>query len=919
MPEWKPEILRRLAPLKLAPTRETQIAEELAQHLEDRYQELLATGQSEDAAFRTAIDELKEQGFLARNLRHVESNFYREPIALGKGSSNFFSGIVQDTRFAVRLLRKTPLITTIALLSLALGIGANTAIFSLIDAVMLRMLPVQNPEQLAQIQFRSPMSPRPRQSATNPIWERVRDHQDGFSGVIAWSPQTFDLAEGGEVSNINGVYASGDYFNVLGVRAAAGRLMAASDDVRGCSGVAVLGYGFWQSHYARAESAIGSLIRLNGHAFPIVGVAPRGFFGTVVGDKLDVAIPICAEAIIDGKDSMLDVRDEWWLSMMGRLKPGMTVERADARMKVLSQPLFGAVVPQDWPSKYQDIFRKYTFAILPGATGAGGAFGLRGQYSKPLEILMFVVGLVLFIACANIASLLLARSAARQREIAVRLSLGASRARLIRQVLTESVVLSAVGALLGILFARWGSALLVRFVSTQQSQVSLDVEMDSRVLAFTIAIVVLCGLLFGILPALRSTRVSAMSAMKEGQSRGTCGRSQSVAARWIVAVQVALSLILLISTGLFIRTFANLMTLDAGFDRNNVLMVETNIHNSGIAELARATLYGQMLAKLQTLPGVISASQCWMTPLSGHQWDNSLTAPGHPLPAGVEPDTLLNWVTPGYFETMRTPVLEGRTFDARDTATSTPVIIVNQLLARRYFGSQSPIGEHLRGGSEGMLRQPMEIIGVVQDAKYTSLREDFQPEAYFPLSQIQKNVAEDSTFEVRTAMTPAALIPDVRDAMASVNKFASLQFTTLKQEADDSVVQEHLMAVLSGFFGTLALLLTAIGLYGVMAYVVTQRTHEIGICMALGAQQTSILRLVMRDAAIVLVAGVSAGLLGSIWITRLVRQLLFGLTPNDPSTLALAVIALVAVAFVATYIPARRAMRVDPMVALRYE
>jgi predicted permease len=308
-----------------------------------------------------------------------------------------------------------------------------------------------------------------------------------------------------------------------------------------------------------------------------------------------------------------------------------------------------------------------------------------------------------------------------------------------------------------------------------------------------------------------------------------------------------------------------------------------------------------------------------MTPLSGRQWDNSLTSPGHPLPSGVDPDTLLNWVTPGYFETMRTPVLEGRTFEARDSATSTPVVIVNRLMARRYFGSQSPIGEHLLGGSEGMLRQPMEIIGVVQDAKYTSLRDDFQPEAYFPLSQIQKNVDEDSTFEIRTAMTPSALIPAVREAMGRVNKLASLQFTTLKQEADDSVAQQHLMAVLSGFFGGLALLLTAIGLYGVMAYVVTQRTHEIGIRMALGAQQASILRLVIRDAATVLVAGVAAGLLGSIWISRFVKDLLFRVAPNDPSTLALAIVVLVAIALFACYVPARRATRVDPMVALRYE
>ncbi|MFZ0211513.1 MAG: ABC transporter permease [Candidatus Acidiferrales bacterium] len=885
---------------------DTQLDSELRFHVEQQIADLIAEGVAPAEARRRALAQFG-------GVEHI-----KEDCREARGT-HFIDTLLQDIRFAFRILRKTPLVTSIAIISLALGIGANTAIFSLIDAVMLRMLPVQDPEQLVEILFRSPTASRLRPNVTNPIWEQVRDHQDAFASVFAWRSTDFDLADGGQENTIPGVYASGDYFTSLGVRPAAGRLLTASDDVRGCSGAAVLGYGYWQSHYAGAESAIGSFIQLNGYSFPIVGVAQRGFSGIDIGTSLGVAIPICAEAILDGKDSSLDVRDDWWLGMMGRLKPGTSVEQVGAHMKVLSQPLFGAVVPQDWPSKSQDIFRKYTFAVLPAATGAGGPFALRAHYRQPLEILMFVVGLVLLIACANIASLLLARSAARQKEIAVRLSLGASRGRLIRQVLTESVVLSGAGALLGVFFARWGSALLVRFVSTQENQVFLDVQMDGRVLAFTIGIAVLCGLLFGILPALRSTRVSAMSAMKEGQSQGAGGRSQSVAARWIVAVQVAFSLILLIGTGLFIRTFTNLVTLDAGFDRNNVLMVETNIHNAQIPEPARASLYGQMLAKLEAVPGVVSASQCRMTPLSGRQWDSSLAIAGGSLPAGADSDIFLNWITPDFFATMRTPILEGRAFDARDTATSTPVVIVNQLLARTYFPGQNPVGKHLLANSKGMLSTPpMEIIGVTQDAKYNSLREDFQPEAYFPLAQIG-GVGEGTTFEIRTAMKPGMLISAVRDAMTSVNKSASLQFTTLKQEADDSVLQEHLMAVLSGFFGGLALLLTAIGLYGVMAYVVTQRTHEIGIRMALGAQQSSILCLVMRDAAIVLVAGVAAGLLGSIWITRLVRQLLYGLTPNDPSTLALAILALVAVALVATYIPARRAMRVDPMVALRYE
>jgi predicted permease len=438
-------------------------------------------------------------------------------------------------------------------------------------------------------------------------------------------------------------------------------------------------------------------------------------------------------------------------------------------------------------------------------------------------------------------------------------------------------------------------------------------------LAFTIAIAVLCGVLFGILPALRSTRLEAISAMKEGSAQTSGGRAHSASARWIVAAQVALSLILLIGAGLFIRTFTNLMTLNAGFDPSNVLLTETNVHSAGLPEPALAPLYGQMLAKLQALPGVVSASQCLLYPLSsGDEWNFEVSVPGSQPPNGVEPLVYLNWVTPGYFSTMRTPLLEGRVFAARDSANSTPVIVINRLLANTYFRGQDPIGKHIQLGGPEIGDKPLEIIGVVQNAKRDSLDQGFLSTAYVPLAQIH-NLREDTTFEIRTATTPGALIPAVRDAMASVNKSASLEFSTLKQQADDSILQEHLMAVLSGFFGGLALLLTAIGLYGVMAYVVTLRTHEIGIRMALGAQRSSILRLVMRDAAIVLVIGVAAGLLGSIWITRLVKGLLFGLTPNDPSTLALAVVALVAVALVATYIPARRAMKVDPMVALRYE
>jgi putative ABC transport system permease protein len=885
---------------------EQELDEELRTYMETEAAEKMKAGMSREEAMREVRLKMGSPEGVKEEVRSV-------------GWETFAETLWQDIRFAVRVLRKTPVITAVALLSLALGIGANTAIFSLIDAVMLRMLPVQNPEQLVQIVYRSPVSPHPRPGFTNPIWEQVRDHQDVFSGVFAWSPKSFDLADGGEENNIRGVYASGSYFATLGVRPAAGRLLSPPDDVRGCSGVAVLGYGFWQQHFGGAESAVGSAIRLNGHSFPIIGVAQRGFTGTDVGVPLDVAIPICAEAILDGKNAMLDVRDDWWLAMIGRLKPGMSIAQAGERMKVLSQPLFGAVVPPGWPAKDQDTFRKYAFHVTPAATGTGGFFGVRRLYRQPLEILMFVVGLVLLIACANLASLLLARAAARQKEIAVRLSLGASRARLVRQVLTESIVLSGAGAILGILFARWGGSFLVHFVSRAHNQIILDLRIDSRILAFTVGIAVLTGLLFGILPAFRASRITLTSAMKGENAESSDGYLPFRSERWIVAVQVALSLILLIGAGLFVRTFLNLMKQDAGFDRNNVLLVQTNIHNAKIPEPARAPLYGQMLAKLQSLPGVTSVSQTWQMPLSGWEWNEDVHVPGYQPPAGVEPLVYLDWVTPGYFSTMRTPLLQGRTFHASDSAGSTRVTVINDLLARTYFPAQNPIGKHLRFDDKRRFNsQPLEIIGVVKDSKYDSLDQDFLATAYVPLAQIG-GVAEDSAFEIRTAMNPATVIPAVRDAMASVNKFASLQFTTLKQQANESVIQQRLLAVLSGFFGGLALLLTAIGLYGVMSYVVTRRQREIGIRMALGAQPGRILRLILRDVATLLIAGIAAGLLGAWWATRFVEQFLFGLKPYDTATVGMAVFVLIIVALLAGYLPARRAARLDPMQVLREE
>ncbi len=840
----------------------------------------------------------------------------KEEIRDARGVS-LIETLMQDIRYGLRILGRTPVVSCVAILSLALGIGANTAIFGLIDSVMLRLLPVQRPEELVQV-LRANFSGGGEGTAsfTNPLWEQIRDHQDVFSGAFAWGDNSFDLAQGGAVQEASGIFASGDYFRTLGVRPEAGRLFSRADDKRGCPAVADLSYGFWQDHFGASPSAIGSTISLSNHIFQIIGVSSPGFYGVQVGSKFDVAIPICAADIFDGNDRRLDHRSWWWLSIMGRLKPGISKDQLNARLSVLSPEIFAAALPKDWDDKEQARFLKLRLVAISGATGMSW---IRREFKEPLDILMGVVGLVLLIACANIASLMLARAAARHREFAVRKALGASRARLIRQLLTECILLSTAGAVLGVAFARWGSSLLVRYISTKSDNVFLDLTFDWRILGFTAAAALFTGLLFGILPAFRSTRVWLTSAMKGSQAVEAESRAKFRPGKWIVAAQVALSLVLVVASGLFLRSLVKLVTMDIGFDRNNVLIVNTDLHTAKIAPELQAAMFEEIEGRLRTLPGVVSAGRSIITPVSNRTWNNELEVDGPDPPRGEDAVAYFNFISPGYFETMRTPLLAGRGFSEADTKTSVKVAIVNEALARRFFANGNPVGKYFRVKPEaGHEAAAIQIVGLVKNSKYESLREESSVTAYFPVTQIPER-AEEESFEIRTIARPSALIPAVQDAVAGVSKAIPLDFTTLAQQVDDSLVQERLLATLSTFFGGLALLLAMIGLYGALSYLVTQRQPEFGIRMALGAPRWSILRLVMRDVGIVLFAGTAAGVCLSLAAVGVLQKMLFRLAPRDPLTFIGAICVLSAVAVIAGYIPARRATRVDPMVALRYE
>jgi putative ABC transport system permease protein len=816
-----------------------------------------------------------------------------------------------DLRYAIRSLRATPIVSIVAILSLALGIGANTAIFSIIDSMMLRTLPVRDPQRLVIVDLDNG-------SWTNPLWEQIRDRPALFDGAFAWAGTRFDLSRGGQTRYVNGVWASGAYFRVLGVQAILGRTFTEADDRRGGGPdgpVTVISHDFWQTRYGGAADVIGRSITLDRQAFTIVGVAPPGFYGTDVGSSFDVVVPIGCEPLLRGKESTLDRRSTWWLAVMARLKPGQTADGATRAVRGVQPQIREATLPADWPAQFLKSYLQEPFTVTPAA--AGDSY-LRQRYQRPLLTIMVVVALVLLIACANIANLLLARATARRQELGVRLALGASRWMLARLLLAESLFISAAGASLGLLFAQWASRLLVRQLSNPRNPLFLDLSLDWRVLGFTAVAGIATALLFGVIPALRASRVQPTQAMTSA-GRGTAASGTVRIGSALVVVQVALSLILLVAGGLFLRTFTSLARVQLGFDRDPILVATVNTLQSNLQAQDRLRAYEQMREAAAAVPGASRAAMSVVTPVSNSTWQYAVDVEGAPALTDRQKGVHVNMVTPGWFATYGTRLIAGRDFAAGDTAAGPRVAVVNETFARRFTNGANPIGRQVRQAFNrpGKVNLPIQIVGVVADAVYRSLREPVPPTMYLPLAQLDETPPFVSLSVRSAGPSPSRLVREVAAAITRSNPTVGLTFRPLKEYVDVALIQERVIAMLAAFFGVLALLLAGLGLYGVTAYAVSRRRAEIGIRMALGAAPSAVVRNVLGRVALLVTAGIIVGSVASWWAVGFVKTLLYGLEPRDPWTFATAATVLALAAGLAALVPARRAARIDPAVVLR--
>lgn len=892
-----------------------ELDEELGAYLEMEAAEKMKQGMSRKEAARAVR---LERGSLEVTKEVVRSAGWESVLETGW----------QDVRFGLRMLRRSPAFTAVAVITLALGIGANTAIFSLVDAVLIRMLPLQRPEQLFRL-INVSKEGKTIDAFSYPTFELIQENNQTLSGVIAFHPLgivDFVVNGKGELADAQAV--SGSYFTTLGVKPIFGRTITTADEARGASHVAVISYGYWTRRFNRNPSALGAEIVLNGAPFTIIGGTPPEFFGLEPGQSVDVSIPLTSLAIVQPQFAaagspydVLTAPFRHWLYLIVRLRDGQTEVQALANLgPIYEQAMRQAAegtrgLPFDSPSARSDLAQ----SRLKLESGSRGLAALREQFSKPLMFLMAAVGVLLLIACTNVANLLLARGNSRRREIALRFALGAGRARVIRQLLTESVLLAVGGGAFGVMVAFWGSNAVGNIMFPSTSAIHLNVHPDMRILGFTALVSLVAVIVFGLIPAWRASRLDLSQAVKEGNRAVTAAPGRSRIGEGLVVPQIALSLVLTVGAGLLVRTLENLKNSYPGFREQNVLLFSIRPGMIGYTDTQVAQLYERLSEQIKQAPTVSAVTFSAFSPLAGWSGFTDARVEGYTPRQGEYPAISVNFVGPRYFRTMGTAVLLGRDIAEEDRAGTPKVAVINEAMAQHFFGDRDPIGRRFSIPGWKADTSPMEIVGVVENAKFINLRDQVPPAAYIPFFQSPDSFLAGS-FEVRSSTNPTALAASIREMIQQADSRLPLfGVKTLNEQIDETLVQERIVALLSSLFGMVALFLACVGVYGVMSSLVVQRTHEIGIRMALGAERLRVLRLVLGRGMAIALIGVVAGIVGAAAVTQFMATLLFGVKPIDSATILSASLASIGVAALACYIPARRAASADPMVALRHE
>ncbi|HET6851494.1 MAG TPA: ABC transporter permease [Pyrinomonadaceae bacterium] len=894
MPEWKDEVRKRLAGLKLAPAQEAEIVEELAQHLEDVYERALRSGATEFEARRAAIHELK--GDLLNELPRSEKPLYQEPVFERSGRFNLLADLLHDLRYAARMQRKNPAFTVIAVIALALGIGANTAIFSVVNTVLLRPLPYKDPERLVMVWEDASRHGYPRDTPAAANYVDWRDQSQVFEGMAAIADISFNLTGAGDPERLEGRRVSANLFPLLGVEPQIGRVFTAAEDQPGAQRVVLLSYRLWQRRFGGDPSIVGKALTINGESYIVVGVMPASFQFPTSDDEAWVPIAFTQQEASN--------RGRHYLQIIARLKPGVPLAQAQSEMTTIATRL-----QQQYPQQNADL----------GAVVQPLHEHLVGDIRPALLILLGAVGLVLLIACANVANLLLARAAVRQKEIAVRVALGAKRGRLIRQFLTESILLSTLGGIVGLGIAFGGLVLLKAFIPETISQ-AREISIDLKVLAFTFVVSVLTGVIFGLAPAIQALRFNQIETLKEGGRDAATGGSGKRLRSLLVMSEVAISLVLLIGAGLLINSFLRLRNVDPGFRSDNLLTMKIVLPEPKYAKFQqRAAFYTNLLQRVQSLAGVRSAAVTTNLPLYRQGNSTSINIEGRPAPPpGQELIVVTRIISPGYFDTMSIPVLKGRPLTDQDMETSPTAVVISETMARRFWPGEDPVGKRIAAWKVQTPEDWAQIVGVVKDVRQFELTADPKPQMY--LSYRQAGFFAPRDLVVKTDVEPASMAETVRKAVWDIDKDQPVSnIRTMEEILAESIARQRFSMLLLAIFAGVALVLAGVGIYGVMSYSVAQRTHEIGIRMALGAQTGAVLKLAVGYGMKLVIIGIVVGLIAAFALTRLMATLLFGVTATDPATFTLISLLLIAVAALASYIPARRATKVNPIIALRYE